>query len=302
MRTSDVTKIHPAGRQGILCFSVCALIFTLSFFSGSIMGFSAELWALTYWGPGLYFCLFNFILRYCYKGFVYDVSVRSAFLGSAFATGIFLASFDSGWSTFGLYMMILSAFHFSEFMAVALTNPRTLTIDSFILNHSVQYGLAAVASWIEWGVEYYFFPEMKTHYWLSGIGVLMCIGGELLRKSAMFTARTNFNHTVQFVKRPDHELVTYGVYAWCRHPSYVGWFYWSIGTQVTLLNPICMVIYTLASWSFFRERVFAEELTLLTFFGPQYSKYQKTVGTGLPYIYGYTPEAARQEQSERWTD
>ena len=36
-----------------------------------------------------------------------------------------------------------------------------------------------------------------------------------------------------FVVREDgHYLVKSGVYAWFRHPSYVGWFYWSIATQV----------------------------------------------------------------------
>lgn len=291
-------NICPAGKQALICFSISALIFNISFFSGSILGFSSELWALTYWGPALYFCLFNFILRYCYKGFIYEVSVRSAFLGAAFSLGLYLATFENGWKIFGLYTMILSMFHFSEFMTVALTNPRTLTIDSFILNHSVQYGLAAVASWIEWAVEYYFFPNMKTYFCISAIGVVMCTFGEVLRKAAMYTARTNFNHTVQFVKRADHELVTHGVYSLCRHPSYVGWFYWSVGTQITLLNPICIIVYTLASWMFFRERVYAEELTLLTFFGPKYVEYQKRVGTGLPHILGYTSENKDQKVKE----
>ena len=48
----------------------------------------------------------------------------------------------------------------------------------------------------------------------------------------MFTAGSNFNHVVQNEKSETHTLVTSGVYAWFRHPSYVGWFYWSIGTQV----------------------------------------------------------------------
>lgn len=233
---------------------------------------------------------------------MYEVSIRSAFLGATFSMGVFLSTFENGWRAFGLYAMILSMFHFSEFMSVALTNPRTLSVDSFILNHSIQYGLAAVASWIEWAIEYYFFPNMKTYFWISFVGVVMCITGELLRKSAMFTAKTNFNHTVQYVKRPDHQLVTHGVYSLCRHPSYVGWFYWSIGTQITLLNPICLIIYTLASWTFFRERVYAEELTLLTFFGPQYQDYQQKVGTGLPYIAGYIPENTSQEvKDEHWS-
>lgn len=295
-------NVCPAGRQAMMCFLMSAAIFTLSYFSGSVFGYSSELWALTYWGPALYFCLFNFVLRYCYKGFTYEVSIRSAFLGAVFATGLYLATFDDGLKVFGLYVMLLSGFHFTEFMSVALTNPKTLSIDSFILNHSVQYGVAAISSWVEWAVEYYFFPGLKTHFCVSSVGVAMCIGGEILRKSAMFTAKTNFNHTVQFVKRSDHQLVTHGVYSLCRHPSYVGWFYWSIGTQVTLLNPICLVIYALASWTFFRERVYAEELTLLTFFGQSYAEYQKRVGTGLPLIPGYVPENIRQKmKDDHWS-
>lgn len=70
---------------------------------------------------------------------------------------------------------------------------------------------------------------------ISLIGGLMCIGGEILRKAAMLTARTNFNHIVQSVREEGHQLVTHGVYSICRHPSYVGWFYWSIGTQVNYI-------------------------------------------------------------------
>lgn len=79
-----------------------------------------------------------------------------------FATGFYFATFDDSCHVFGLYAMAFSMFHFSEFLSVALTNPRTLTIDSFILNHSVQYWVAAVGSWIEAAVENYFFPSKYT--------------------------------------------------------------------------------------------------------------------------------------------
>ncbi|CAG4982606.1 unnamed protein product [Colias eurytheme] len=281
--------ICPAAIQAFSFFSLSSIIFIITLFSGSILGFTSELWALTYWGPALYFCLLNFILRYYYKGFAYDVAVRAAFLGAVFATGLYLTKFEYSWRAYGLYIMVLSIFHFSEFMAVALTNPKTLTVDSFILNHSVQYWVAAVASWIEMAVESYFFPKLKMSLWLSLFGFAMCIGGEFLRKMAMFTAKTNFNHHVQTVKKADHQLVTHGVYAYCRHPSYVGWFYWSIGTQIILLNPVCVLIYALVSWSFFQERIYAEEMFLISFFGNQYLVYQKQVGTGIPFIQGYIP-------------
>lgn len=74
--------------------------------------------------------------------------------------------------------------------------------------------------------------ELKQLSWLSFLGLLMVLCGEGLRKAAMLTAGSNFNHIVQNEKAQSHVLVTDGVYSYFRHPSYVGWFYWSIGTQV----------------------------------------------------------------------
>ncbi|RVE40634.1 hypothetical protein evm_014716 [Chilo suppressalis] len=83
--------------------------------------------------------------------------------------------------------------------------------------------------------------------------------------------------------------------------SYVGWFYWSVGTQVTLLNPVCLMVYALASWTFFRERVYAEELTLLSFFGEKYAAYQRAVGTGLPAIRGCVPGVQQDLREDHWS-
>lgn len=65
------------------------------------------------------------------------------------------------------------------------------------------------------------------------MGVILCIVGEGFRKLAMLTAGRNFTHLIQFQKRAHHELITHGIYSLFRHPSYVGWFWWSVGTQVS---------------------------------------------------------------------
>jgi len=83
---------------------------------------------------------------------------------------------------------------------------------------------------------------MKTIHEISYFGLLLCAFGEALRKSAIWTARDNFTHLVQQEKAQTHTLVTHGVYSWFRHPSYVGWFYWSIGTQVMYTNLISWLI------------------------------------------------------------
>ena len=100
----------------------------------------------------------------------------------------------------------------------------------------------------------------------------------------MIQAGTSFNHTIQRKKKDDHGLVTTGVYSFLRHPAYFGFFYWGIGTQLVLGNPICFVAYLIVLWRFFSSRIKSEEGDLVRFFGDNYIDYKKRVGTGIPFI------------------
>ncbi|CAH1105683.1 unnamed protein product [Psylliodes chrysocephalus] len=218
----------------------------------------------------------------------FQIAIRAAFLGCVLSLGIFIKLVTPpNIQVFGGYMCIMAVFHFSEFVAIGIVQPKFVNKSSFVINHSPQYIVAAITSWVEFFVESYLFPDLKQIYWLSNTGLIICILGELLRKTAMLTAGSNFSHLVQCEKFSNHTLVTHGVYAWFRHPSYVGWFYWSIGTQIILVNPLCVPAYALASWLFFKTRIEIEEITLLNFFGQNYCDYQDKVGTGIPFIEGY---------------
>ena len=159
------------------------------------------------------------------------VAKRAAFLGSIFGISLLVSvcSVASSWRYFAWYMMSLSFFHWSEYIMIALYNPHKLSLESFLLNHSAEYQFAAVVSWAEFVLELWLFPWMKTFYYISLVGSILMIGGEALRKLAMLTAKTSFSHVVENKKAEDHVLVTHGVYNWFRHPSYVGWFWWSVG-------------------------------------------------------------------------
>lgn len=76
----------------------------------------------------------------------------------------------------------------------------------------------------------------------------------------MAQAGTNFNHTPQRTKKEGHVLVSTGVYAWLRHPSYFGFFWWALGTQVLVGNKVCLVGYLGALWTFFYRRIRGESL------------------------------------------
>lgn len=64
------------------------------------------------------------------------------------------------------------------------------------------------------------------------VGIMLCIAGEVFRKLAMWHAGTGFTHLVAFRKNKNHTLVTDGIYSICRHPAYLGFFLFSVGTQV----------------------------------------------------------------------
>ena len=88
------------------------------------------------------------------------MAIRGAALGNVFGLGLTLSLSGWTWSHFGWYMAALSFFHWGEFMSTAVTNPRSLSLESYLLDHSKEYHLAAVASWMEFFIEWYFLPGL----------------------------------------------------------------------------------------------------------------------------------------------
>uniref|UniRef100_A0A182JF20 Protein-S-isoprenylcysteine O-methyltransferase n=1 Tax=Anopheles atroparvus TaxID=41427 RepID=A0A182JF20_ANOAO len=277
------------GKLSLYCF-LGGMSTLLVFYCAEAWWHEESIWTKVALPVGYYAAL-NVIIKIRYKPRDYQIAVRATFLGTVLSAGIVVFLYaGERYKSFGIYATLMALFHYSEYLGIAICNPKTLSTDSFILNHSIHYALAAAASWVEFFAEVYFMPEMKTYKLLWIVGVLMCLAGESLRKVAMITASKNFSHIVQFEHHNEHELVTHGVYGWMRHPSYVGWFYWSVGTQIALANPVCFVIYAIASWKFFHDRILMEEITLLNFFGEEYVQYQERVTTGLPFINGFRVE------------
>uniref|UniRef100_D3TNL2 Protein-S-isoprenylcysteine O-methyltransferase n=1 Tax=Glossina morsitans morsitans TaxID=37546 RepID=D3TNL2_GLOMM len=284
-------KLCHEGRLSLGCSVGTAALVLLPSVPQIYFGAVPKEWGAVLWGPVLYYALINLIIRFILRQNDYQIAIRASFLGFVGATSILLICFaPCVWKQFGVYGFFMAFFHYTEFLAIAWSNPKSLSADSFMLNHSWSYAAAATASWLEFILEVYLLPEFKSFYYVWLIGVVLCTFGEIVRKTAIFTASISFTHLVQYEKSGDHKLITHGIYAFARHPSYVGWFWWSIGTQFILLNPICILIYTVVSWKFFHDRIYCEEYTLLNFFRNDYKTYQDTVPTGLPFIKGFILE------------
>src|ERR1700721_2736574 len=96
------------------------------------------------------------------------------------------------------------------------------------------------------------------------LGLFLVVMGQSFRSLAMIHASSNFSHQIAFQKEPTHTLVTSGVYALVRHPSYFGFFWWAVGLQVFMANPFSAAVFIAVLWRFFSERIrYALSLTRL---------------------------------------
>jgi protein-S-isoprenylcysteine O-methyltransferase len=193
------------------------------------------------------------------------IAVRAFCLGLAGAVGFMLTAQlvyhgSNLWRPF-LFLGTLSVFHFLEFYTTAAYNTPGAYVSSFLLTNGDQYRQAHTMAFVETLVTSYFFPgwqaRVHTAYAIAA-GVAMVVVGQTVRSVAMAQAGTNFNHMVQSRKTEGHELVTTGLYAFFRHPSYFGFFWWGIGTQVLLGNTVCTLGYAGVLWYFFMKRITRE--------------------------------------------
>lgn len=182
-----------------------------------------------------------------------------------------------------VYIICLCTFHLGEFFTTVMFNPTEASSDSFMVNHSKAYTAAALISWVEFFLRILFFPAINSSR-LFHLGIVCVLVGQTVRSLAMVTCGESFNHFIQRDKKDTHVLVTHGIYKYLRHPSYFGFFYWAVGTQLVLGNPVSSTLYALAAWTFFRHRITYEEDTLCHLFPGKYEAYAATSYIGIPFV------------------
>ena len=187
-------------------------------------------------------------------------------LGNVFSASLVLTAFSvyAGRSIWRLpaFFVFLSLFHFLEYYTTARFNTPGTRASSFLLfNNGRAYTLAHTLATIEILISNFFLPSYQT--WLFGrsniiFGLLLIGLGQSIRSGAMVQAGTNFNHIIAREHRASHILVTDGLYHYLRHPSYFGFFWWALGTQILVGNKICFLGYAVALWKFFYARIIGE--------------------------------------------
>lgn len=179
-----------------------------------------------------------------------------------------------------LFTLFQCVFHTLEFFITAIYNTEEADDDSFILGDT-QLHYAYIAAMVESALKLTLLSYNK-YYLICGLALVVV--GQTYRTLAMYTAGVSFNHHIQQERASKHKLVTGGVYTFSRHPSYFGYFWWFVGTQVVLQNWVMMVFGAIKLILFFQIRIEYEEKFLVSFFGEEYVAYRARAPVRIPFI------------------
>ncbi|EON64359.1 hypothetical protein W97_03590 [Coniosporium apollinis CBS 100218] len=187
-----------------------------------------------------------------------------------------------------LFTAVLSFFHFIEYYITAIHNCPEAKVYAFLLSNGSAYLVAQGSGLLEAVYTSLYAPHWQSRFsspYSIALGVVMIVVGQAARSIALAHAGTNFNLQVQTRKKAEHVLVRHGIYGYLRHPSYFGYFWWAIGTQVAIGNVVCGTVFAGVLWMFFVRRIRREEKWLEMFFGDEYVEYRKQTRVGIPFYW-----------------
>lgn len=204
------------------------------------------------------------------------VAVQSGLLFVAAFTGLCGVAFLN-YPQIGRYLFGWSAFHALEYITTALYLQQILGPYLFLITGargSAQLMAAHVISVLE--------HVVWRRSGCAVSGSLMVAGGIAIRALAIRTCGQLFSHYIE--TSSPRTLVTHGIYSWCRHPSYLGFFVYVAGMEILLGNvvsgPVCLAVLIYFFW----RRIQVEEAFLHRLYGPAYAEYLARVRAVVPFF------------------
>jgi protein-S-isoprenylcysteine O-methyltransferase len=194
------------------------------------------------------------------------------------------------------YITAMCTFHLLECFTTAIYNAKISSANSYLVNHSKAYR----ATFLIAGTEFWFkFLVLipSSFPWTCRLGMGMVLLAQMICSLYMITCRESFNHLIQTSKKDNYILITNVIYQWFRHPSYICFYYWSIGTQLVLNNALFAIVFGSASCMFFRRRIPCEEELPSQHFLNKYVVHVKWTWVGILFIPSCIAEPKKEKDS-----
>jgi len=125
--------------------------------------------------------------------------------------------------------------------------------------------------------------EYPLPTWLSWLGAVVFAGAVVLLWRSHVDLGRHWSPTLQI--RPEHTLITHGVYRYIRHPMYAAHLLWAIGQGLLLPNWLAGWIFFVTFIPFYLYRAPKEERLMLDEFGDDYRQYVKRTSGMIPCIW-----------------
>ncbi len=118
---------------------------------------------------------------------------------------------------------------------------------------------------------------------LAGAGLALAAGGLVLRYSAIFALGPWFTWRVTLAE--GQALVTTGVFAFVRHPSYAGGLLSLVGLNLALGSSLSLLVLLVTHVPLVLHRIRVEEAALVDRFGESYRSYMARTARLVPVLY-----------------
>ena len=119
--------------------------------------------------------------------------------------------------------------------------------------------------------------------WITALGISEIVAAIAINQVAILTLKGLFD---RMTIKPDHQLITTGIYGMVRHPIYLSYILLFMGFCTMLHSSITsFLILGLVCSIWLGNRIAIEEEMLLAKFGEQYKAYQRKTKKLLPFIY-----------------
>jgi protein-S-isoprenylcysteine O-methyltransferase Ste14 len=143
-------------------------------------------------------------------------------------------------------------------------------------------GLLVAFFVIHWWAIYDFSRLTSLKNLWQGIGIFMIVLAIIVNQLAIRTLKGLFD---RITIKPNHQLVTTGIYRQVRHPVYLSYVLLLVGSCTMLQSFVSLVASVVSCTIWLENRINIEEKMLIEKFGDRYQAYQRKTKKIIPFIY-----------------